>query len=112
VALHQQIVTPHSALPLAITHPSVVILQHYHATSPTFDEIFNCWRESDKGRNERNVEAAVELLVQVLEILTPVPFFRSTVLAVVGKLIAQNESYGELVCGEAMITVQHTCGST
>ena len=43
IALHQQIVTPHSQLPLPITHQSVLIIQHYLALSPNLEEVFKSW---------------------------------------------------------------------
>jgi nucleolar pre-ribosomal-associated protein 1 len=48
VAFHQQILTPQSKLPLAITDPTVLIIQHYFDVSPTLDEVFNAWQEGDK----------------------------------------------------------------
>jgi nucleolar pre-ribosomal-associated protein 1 len=41
-------VTPHSALPLEITHPTILILQHYLDTSPTADEIFKAWKLAEE----------------------------------------------------------------
>lgn len=43
IAFHQQIVTPHSQLPLPITHQSVLIIQHYLALSPNLEEVFKSW---------------------------------------------------------------------
>lgn len=48
VAFHQQILTLHSQLPLPISHPTVVVIQHYLDLSPTCDEIFGTWQEGDK----------------------------------------------------------------
>ena len=97
VALHQQVLTPLSALPLEITHPSIVLLQHYHQASPNLEEIFNAWREGDKARDDKLIEAAVGLLAHIIQLLTPLPFFRTAVLNWTAKLTAFNEPYPELV---------------
>lgn len=48
VSFHQQILTPNSALPLPITHATVLIIQHYLDASPTADEIFNAWKSAEE----------------------------------------------------------------
>jgi hypothetical protein len=48
VAFQQQILTPHSKLPLAITDPSVLIIQHYLDVSPTCDEILKAWQDGTR----------------------------------------------------------------
>lgn len=48
VSFHQQILTPYSSLPLAISHTTVLILQHYLDVSPTVDEIFAAWKAADE----------------------------------------------------------------
>lgn len=48
VSFHQQILTPFSDLPLAISHQTVLILQHYLDVSPTTDEIFAAWKAADE----------------------------------------------------------------
>ncbi|KAK4684154.1 nucleolar pre-ribosomal-associated protein 1, partial [Tremellales sp. Uapishka_1] len=97
VAFHQQIITPHSALPLAITHPTILILQHYLSVSPTCDEIFGAWLQGDQGRNYKQAEAAVALLGSILNILTPLPFFHSQLVGIVTKLLAPAEPYHGLL---------------
>ncbi|KAE8538308.1 hypothetical protein D1P53_005650 [Cryptococcus gattii VGV] len=93
VSFRQQIVTPHSELPLAINHPTVVILQHYLDISPTCDEIFRAWQVGEQTKSEQQVHAAVELLCEIIQVLTPVPFFRSTVIGLVNKVISPSEPY-------------------
>jgi hypothetical protein len=48
-------------------------------------------------RDEKQVEAAVYLLAQLIRILTPLPFFRGSVVGLVNKLIAPQERYHDLV---------------
>jgi len=48
-------VTPHSQLPLEITHPTILILQHYLDTSPTADEIFKAWKLAEEVRSQTPV---------------------------------------------------------
>ncbi|WWD16337.1 hypothetical protein CI109_100763 [Kwoniella shandongensis] len=93
VSFRQQIVTPHSSLPLAITNPTVIILQHYLDASPTCDEIFRAWQVGDQTKNEQQTHAAVELLSEIINILTPVPFFRTSVIGLVNKIVAPTEPY-------------------
>ncbi|KAK8861738.1 hypothetical protein IAR55_002561 [Kwoniella newhampshirensis] len=93
VSFRQQIVTPYSTLPLAITNPVVIILQHYLDVSPTCDEIFRAWQVGDQTKNEQQTHAAVELLSEIINILSPLPFFRSSVLGLVNKVIAPTEPY-------------------
>ncbi|TYJ56309.1 hypothetical protein B9479_003000 [Cryptococcus floricola] len=97
VSFRQQIVTPHSTLPLAITHPTVIILQHYLDVSPTCDEIFRAWQIGDQTKSEQQVHAAVELLSEIIQILTPIPFFRSSVLGLVNKIISQSDPYHDYI---------------
>ena len=53
---------------------------------------------ADKQRSdEKLVEAVVLLLAQIIRILTPLPFFRGSVVGVVNKLIAPQERYHDLV---------------
>lgn len=92
--------TLHSDLPLPITHQTVVLLQHYIQVSPTVDEIFDAWRNGDRSRNEGLVQAAVSLLVQIIQILTPLPFFRTSVLAIIKKLLTPSDPYHELVSSD------------
>lgn len=101
IAFHQQILTPYSALPLALNHPSIVILQHYHSLSPNFDEIFNVWKEGDRTKNEQTVEATAALLAHIVQTLTPIPYFRTAVLGIVGRIIASNEQFGDMVSLDA-----------
>ncbi|WVR03656.1 hypothetical protein IAU60_000651 [Kwoniella sp. DSM 27419] len=93
VSFRQQIVTSCSALPLGITHPTVVILQHYLETSPACEEIFRAWQIGDQTKNEQQAQAAVELLSEILNILTPLPFFRSSVIGLVNKIVDTAEPY-------------------
>nr|XP_019014593.1 uncharacterized protein I206_00676 [Kwoniella pini CBS 10737]OCF53374.1 hypothetical protein I206_00676 [Kwoniella pini CBS 10737] len=95
VSFRQQIVTPHSALPLAINNPTVVIIQHYLDTSPTCEEIFRAWQIGDQTKTEIQAQAAVELLSEIINILTPIPFFRSSVVGLVNKLVSSTEPYTE-----------------
>ena len=48
VAFTQQIITPHSKLPLPINSSAVVILQQYLDGSAVCGEIFDAWNEGDK----------------------------------------------------------------
>ncbi|OCF45143.1 hypothetical protein I317_00945 [Kwoniella heveanensis CBS 569] len=93
VSFRQQIVTPYSALPLAINHPTVVILQHYLDASSTCEEVFRAWQIGHETKNEVQTHAAVELLSEIINILTPIPFFRSTVVGLVNKIIATADPY-------------------
>ncbi|OCF73524.1 hypothetical protein I204_05367 [Kwoniella mangroviensis CBS 8886] len=95
VSFRQQIVTPHSSLPLAINHPTVVILQHYLDTSSTCEEIFRAWQIGDQTKTEIQAQAAVELLSEIISILTPIPFFRSSVVGLINKLVSNTEPYSE-----------------
>ncbi|WWD09124.1 hypothetical protein V865_007246 [Kwoniella europaea PYCC6329] len=95
VSFRQQIVTPHSSLPLAINHPTVIILQHYLDTSPTCEEIFRAWQIGDQTKTEIQAQAAVELLSEIISILTPIPFFRSSVVGLINKLVSNTEPYSE-----------------
>lgn len=117
VSFRQQIVTPHSTLPLAITNPTVIILQHYLDASPTCDEIFRVWQVGDQvssiifsteqprltqrvffqTKNEQQTHAAVELLSEIINILTPLPFFRASVIGLVNKVVAPTEPYHDYV---------------
>ncbi|OXG21306.1 nucleolar pre-ribosomal-associated protein 1 [Cryptococcus neoformans Tu259-1] len=93
VSFRQQIVTPPSELPLSINHPTVVILQHYLDISPACDEIFRAWQVGEQTKSEQQVHAAVELLSEIIQVLTPVPFFRSIVIGLVNKVISPSEPY-------------------
>ncbi|WWC58327.1 uncharacterized protein I303_100867 [Kwoniella dejecticola CBS 10117] len=95
VSFRQQIATTHSALPLAINNPTVVIIQHYLDTSPTCEEIFRAWQIGDQTKTEIQAQAAVELLSEIINILTPIPFFRSSVIGLVNKLVSNTEPYNE-----------------
>nr|XP_019048954.1 hypothetical protein I302_02734 [Kwoniella bestiolae CBS 10118]OCF27884.1 hypothetical protein I302_02734 [Kwoniella bestiolae CBS 10118] len=95
VSFRQQIVTPHSSLPLALNHPAVVIIQHYLDISPTCEEIFRAWQIGDQTKTEVQAQAAVELLAEIINILTPIPFFRSSVIGIVNKLVSTNEPCSE-----------------
>ncbi len=64
------------------------------------DEIFDAWRNGDRSRNEGLVQAAVSLLVQIIQILTPLPFFRTSVLAIIKKLLTPSDPYHELVSSD------------
>ena len=48
-------------------------------------------------RDEKQVEAAVFLLAHIIRILTPLPFFRGSVVGIVNKLIAPQERYHDFV---------------
>ena len=98
-ALSQQIHTTHSTLPLAISHPTVQILQQYLDVSPSLDEILEAWRDGDKHRNEKLTEAAVDVLRQIIEILGPIPFFRKAASGIVARLISSSEPCADLVRG-------------
>ncbi|WVQ93728.1 hypothetical protein IAU59_000805 [Kwoniella sp. CBS 9459] len=93
VSFRQQIVTPHSALPLAINHPTVVILQHYLDASSSCEEIFRAWQIGHETKNDVQTHAAVELLSEVINVLTPIPFFRSSIVGLVNKIVANAEPY-------------------
>ncbi|KAL1411880.1 hypothetical protein Q8F55_002862 [Vanrija albida] len=95
VSFHQQILTPYSSLPLPITHPTVLIVQHYLDASPTADEIFNAWKSAEETKNEKLAETAALLLALVLRIITPLPFFRTQAVGIVNKLLAPAEQYDE-----------------
>ena len=75
----------------------MVILQHYLDISPSLDEIFSAWREGDKYKNDKLVEAAVDLLRQIIDILIGLPFFRKSLLTIINRLIATAEPYHDLV---------------
>ncbi|WVF66097.1 hypothetical protein IAT40_000836 [Kwoniella sp. CBS 6097] len=93
VSFRQQIVTPYSALPLAINHPTVVILQHYLDASSSCEEIFKAWQIGHESKNEVQTHAAVELLSEIINILTLIPFFRSSVVGLVNKIVANADPY-------------------
>ena len=93
IALRQQCVTPYSALPLPLSHTSVVILQQYFEVSPNGEEIFSAWQEGDRTRNELQVEATADLLATVLDVLTPLPFFRKTVVGLVKTILNPSEVF-------------------
>ncbi|TXT07482.1 hypothetical protein VHUM_03202 [Vanrija humicola] len=95
VSFHQQILTPYSSLPLPITHPTVLIIQHYLDASPTADEIFNAWKSAEETKNEKLAETAALLLALILRIITPLPFFRTQAVGIVNKLLAPAEQYDE-----------------
>lgn len=97
VSFRQQIVTPYSELPLSINHPTVIILQHYLDISPACDEIFRAWQVGEQTKSEQQVHAAVELLSEIIQVLTPVPFFRSIVIGLVNKVISPSEPYHDHV---------------
>ncbi|WVQ84141.1 hypothetical protein IAT38_006288 [Cryptococcus sp. DSM 104549] len=97
VSLRQQITTPYSQLPLAINHPAVVVLQHYLDLSPTCDEIFRAWQVGDQTKSEQQTHAAVELLAEIISVLSPIPFFRSTIVGLVNKIVAGAEPYHDLL---------------
>ena len=101
ISFSRQIHTAHSALPLTISHPSAIIIQHYIDVSPSLDEVFSSWREGDKYKNDKQVEAAVDLLRQIVEILTGIPFLREPLLTIINRLIATAEPYHELVSNSA-----------
>ena len=111
-ALHEHISTPNSRLPLAINHPIISVLQQYLELSPTCDEIFASWQQGDRVRldhlmvkvadpMQQKAEglsvSAAQLLATIISVLTPLPFFRSSLTGLVNKVIATNEPYAELV---------------
>lgn len=49
-AINNQIRIPHSQQPVAITHPNVVLVQHYLALSPRLDEVFHVWKSAVEVR--------------------------------------------------------------
>ena len=88
------------------------MLQQYLELSPTCDEIFAAWQQGDRVRLDRlMVEvadaeqqkteglsvSAAQLLATIINVLTPLPFFRSSLTGLVNKVIATNEPYAELV---------------
>lgn len=48
-------------------------------------------------RDEKLVEAAVQLLAQIIRVLTPLPFFRNLLIGIVDKLLAPQERYHDHV---------------
>jgi len=44
-----------------------------------------------QAKDERQAEAAVALLAHIIQILTPLPFFRTPLIGLVKKLISSNE---------------------
>jgi ribosomal protein L22 len=48
-------------------------------------------------REERQAEAAVALLAHIIQVLTPLPFFRTSLIGLVKKLISPTEPYSDLV---------------
>ncbi|ORX35335.1 ribosome 60S biogenesis N-terminal-domain-containing protein [Kockovaella imperatae] len=109
VALGQQIHVVHSELPLAITDPRVVLLQQYLDLSPSGDEIFAAWQEGDKRRDERLAEASVVVLVQGLNILSGIPFFRKTATGIINRLITVSESSTDLLNGMIQSAKREQC---
>ncbi|CAK9785304.1 hypothetical protein CC85DRAFT_206078 [Cutaneotrichosporon oleaginosum] len=93
VSFHQQILTPYSSLPLAISHATVLILQHYLDVSPTVDEIFAAWKAADEAKSDQLAQTAAHLLALILRILTPLPFFHKQLVGIVNKLVTPSEPY-------------------
>ncbi|ORY24442.1 ribosome 60S biogenesis N-terminal-domain-containing protein, partial [Naematelia encephala] len=93
VSFHQQILTASSLLPLPIAHSTIVILQHYLDASPTLDEIFECWSYADKSRNDKLLESAVALLIHIIVLLAPLPFFRPSLVGIVRKIQDDKAGY-------------------
>jgi hypothetical protein len=48
-------------------------------------------------RNDRLVETAVSLLGAIINILSPLPFFRTQLITLVTKVLNQTEPYGDIV---------------
>lgn len=60
-------------------------------------------------RDEKLVEAAVQLLAQIIRILTPLPFFRNLLIGIVDKLLAAQERYHEHVSDMDKLTPKDCC---
>nr|ODN91496.1 hypothetical protein L204_05480 [Cryptococcus depauperatus CBS 7855] len=97
ISFRQQIVTPYSQLPLALLHPAIVILQQYLEVSPTCDEIFRTWQIGYQAKSEQQIHPAVELLSEIINVLTPIPFFRSSVVNLANKIISNSDPYHDYI---------------
>lgn len=97
VSFHQQIHTYHSKLPLPISNPTVTIIQHYLDVSPACEEILSAWKEGDRTRNDRLVESSVGLLGMILNVLRPLPFFRTSLVNIVNKVLTPTEPFCDAI---------------
>ncbi|RXK38093.1 hypothetical protein M231_04652 [Tremella mesenterica] len=93
VSFQHQIYTPHTHLPLPISHKTVALVQEYLEASPSCDEVFKSWQQGEQQRDEKLVHASVRLLSTILKILTPLPYFQSSLTGLVNKIISASEPY-------------------
>jgi hypothetical protein len=60
-------------------------------------ESADCWGQR---RDEKLAESAVLLLSQIIRILTPLPFFRTSLIGVLNKILASQDPFHDLVSGQ------------
>ncbi|KAJ9109209.1 hypothetical protein QFC21_000538 [Naganishia friedmannii] len=92
-AINHQIRIPHSQQPVAITHPNVVLVQHYLALSPRLDEVFHVWKIAAERKDDSVMNAAVQLLTSIIALLTPLPYFRPLLMTIAGRVLDVGEAY-------------------
>jgi hypothetical protein len=118
VSFDTQIRVPHSKLPVPINHPNVVLAQHYIGLSPGLDEIFKAWKSATEvrelwpilredltesaflswQRKELDVAvAAVAALTSFIQLLAPLPYFRSTLATIVERIIGSSDAFSSYV---------------